>query len=167
MNPICKWFVVDRARVQRLSGKLCVGGVPMLLFALCCSAAMAQQSSQQTGTEKLSNNPLRYENGRVDPSEMSGDTSDPIFEHRRLHQLNVAKYKSITEKTEKLLKLITDLNAEVASTNPDSLTPEQLRKIAAIEKLARSVKDEMRTPLQVTPVLTEAARPPGGSADTR
>jgi hypothetical protein len=35
------------------------------------------------------------------------------------------------------------LNAEVSADNSDSLTPSELRKVAAIEKLARSVKQRM------------------------
>ena len=45
--------------------------------------------------------------------------------------------------TNKLLKLAKELNDEVAASNPGSLTPEQLHKIAEIEKLARSVKERM------------------------
>jgi hypothetical protein len=76
-----------------------------------------------------------------------------------MSQLIAAKHKSIVANTEKLLKLVTELNAEISSTNPASLTPDQLRKVAAIEKLAHSVKDEMKTPVQATPAFIDSAKP--------
>ena len=55
----------------------------------------------------------------------------------------------------KLLKLAQELNDEVAASNTGSLTPEQLRKIAEIEKLARSVKERMTAGnVQSQPALT-------------
>jgi hypothetical protein len=47
--------------------------------------------------------------------------------------------------TNKLLKLVNELNAEIGQTNPDSLTPSQLQKVAEIEKLAHNVRDKMST----------------------
>jgi hypothetical protein len=43
----------------------------------------------------------------------------------------------------KLLKLARELNDEISAANRGTLTPDQLRKIAEIEKLARSVKERM------------------------
>jgi HAMP domain-containing protein len=74
-------------------------------------------------------------------SDMGGDQ---VYRERRLQQLNAAQHKSMVADTDKLLKLVTELNTEIANTNPDSLTPQQLRKIAEIEKLAHNVKDKMR-----------------------
>lgn len=77
---------------------------------------------------------------------MTGDLGgDHVYQERRLNQLNAAQHKSMVADTDKLLKLVTELNAEISSTNPTTLTPQQLRKIAEIEKLAHSVKDKMRT----------------------
>ena len=45
--------------------------------------------------------------------------------------------------TNKLLKLARELNDEVAAKNAAALTPDQLHKIAEIEKLAHSVKEKM------------------------
>ena len=61
-----------------------------------------------------------------------------------MRQLNEAQHKAMVSDTDKLLKLVTEFNAEIGSTNPESLTPEQLRKVAEIEKLAHSVKEKMR-----------------------
>lgn len=81
----------------------------------------------------------------IDQPMMTGDLGgDHVYQERRLNQLNAAQHKSMVADTDKLLKLVTELNAEISSTNPSALTAEQLRKIAEIEKLAHNVKDKMR-----------------------
>jgi hypothetical protein len=124
-----------------------------LLLALPCGLTLAQ--SDQTGTGQLSNHPLRSVNGNFDPS-VNGDAGDPVYQQKQLRQLNDALHKSMVSDMDKLLKLVTELNAEISSTNPASLTPEQLRKVAAIEKLARNVRDEMRTSMQGTATFMDA-----------
>ena len=50
----------------------------------------------------------------------------------------------MVDDTDKLLKLVTELNSEISRTNTSTLTPEQLRRVAEIEKLAprRERQDE-------------------------
>jgi hypothetical protein len=79
------------------------------------------------------------------------DALDPTLEEKRLRMIIAAQHKSMVADTDKLLRLVTELNAEINGMNPSSLTPEQLRKVAEIEKLARSVKDKMRMSAQVAP----------------
>ena len=55
--------------------------------------------------------------------------------------------------TNKLLKLAGELNAELAGEHPESLNPDQLRKVAEIEKLAHSVKDKMSMSVKGIPVF--------------
>jgi hypothetical protein len=57
--------------------------------------------------------------------------------------MNVERQKQMVADTNKLLKLARELKDEVASSRSDSFTPDQLHRIAEIEKLARSVKDRM------------------------
>jgi hypothetical protein len=73
---------------------------------------------------------------------------DSIEKERQLRALNAERHKSIVSDTNKLLKLARELEDEVSRTNPGSLTPDQLRKVAEIEKLARGVKDKMSTPVR-------------------
>jgi len=58
--------------------------------------------------------------------------------------------------TNKLLRLVNELNAEIARTEPSVLTADQLRKLAEIEKLARNVKEKMATSVRGT----QAFEPP-------
>jgi len=135
---------------------------PVLLLALFlvvpCALARAQ-SDQNTGTGQLSSHPLQSANGRFDPTPDMGE-GDPVAQQRQMLQLRAALNRSMVSDTNKLLKLVTDLNAELSSTNPDALTPDQLKKVAAIEKLARNVKDSMKTSLQGTPTLKDALQEP-------
>jgi len=74
------------------------------------------------------------------------DRPDQLQEQQRLRALNAARQKSLVSDTNKLLKLVNELNEEIARSSADTLTTAQLRKVAEIEKLARNVKDKMSTP---------------------
>ena len=62
---------------------------------------------------------------------------------RRIRALNNERQKQIVADTDKLLKLARELNDEVAKANTGTLTMDELRKIADIEKLARNVRQKM------------------------
>ena len=62
-----------------------------------------------------------------------------------MRQINAAQHKAMVSDADRLLKLVTELNAEIGRSIPEALTPEQRRKVAEIEKLAHSVKEKMRT----------------------
>lgn len=74
----------------------------------------------------------------------SGDYDSEMNGKRQL-ALNIERQKRMVADTNKLLKMARELNDEVAASNAGTLTPEQLHKIAEIEKLARSVKERMTT----------------------
>jgi len=65
-----------------------------------------------------------------------------VMEERRRQALNAERQKSIISDTNKLLRLASELNGEVAGSDAVSLTAAQLRKVAEIQKLARAVKDK-------------------------
>jgi hypothetical protein len=91
---------------------------------------------------------------------MAGGVGSPEWEARRMRAMNIDRQKAIVSDTNRLVKLANELDAEINSTNPDSLTPEQLRKVAEIEKLARSVKEKMRTPVEQPPMFHPETPPP-------
>jgi hypothetical protein len=57
---------------------------------------------------------------------------------------NAERKREIADDSAKLLKLATELKAEVDKTNKDTLSVEVIRKADAIEKLARDVKQKMK-----------------------
>lgn len=77
----------------------------------------------------------------TDPA--SAGDYDPIMMERRMNALNNERQKEMVSDTNKLLKLAKEVNDEIAARDTGGLTPEQLHKIAEIEKLARGVKDKM------------------------
>lgn len=80
---------------------------------------------------------------------------DPIGEQHRQRLLNADRQKVLVADADKLLKLVSKLNAEIGAVNPDTLTPAQLRTLGEIQKLAHSVKTRMSDPVFGTPVFME------------
>ncbi len=57
---------------------------------------------------------------------------------------NTERQKRLVNDTERLVSLTNQLKAAIASSGAEALTPEMLRQMDEIEKLARSVKNRMR-----------------------
>jgi hypothetical protein len=87
-------------------------------------------------------------------SEFDDPSGVPSPENERLlRALNVDRQKSLVSDTNKLLRLVNELNAEIALANTGSLTPSQVRRVAEIEKLAHNVKEKMSTSVRVIPAF--------------
>jgi hypothetical protein len=69
--------------------------------------------------------------------------TNPPWGQQRMHALNVERHKSVVSDSDKLLKLARQLDAEIASNPTEELTPQELQKVAEIEKLAHNVKTKM------------------------
>lgn len=110
------------------------------LLALACGTAGRSQAGSGVGMGQSPMQQMQFP-GRQDLS--SSDNYDQIMMERRLRALNIERQKQMVADANKLLKLAKELNDEVATSNTGTLTPEQLHKIAEIEKLARSVKERM------------------------
>jgi hypothetical protein len=87
------------------------------------------------------------------PFSNGDDDVDPVMAERRMRALNTERQKQMVSDTNKLLKLAKELNEEVATTNSASFTPDQLRKIGEIEKLARNVRERMAAAAGEAPSL--------------
>lgn len=101
-----------------------------------------------SGQTSTSGNPVsRLPQRNPLPTQMDDPTSAPgtgIFYERRLRMLNAAQHNSMVADTDKLVKLVAELNAEVSQSNAKSLTPQQLHMVSEIEKLAHGIRDKMR-----------------------
>ena len=84
---------------------------------------------------------------------------ESVFAHRQLNALNAERQKALVSDTAKLLKLAQELNSEVAANSSNSLTADQIRKIANIEKLARNVKQKMSESMITGPSLRDPIVP--------
>jgi hypothetical protein len=57
---------------------------------------------------------------------------------------NAERQRHLVSDTERLLTLTNQLQAAIAASGSETLTPEMVRQMDEIEKLARSVKTKMR-----------------------
>jgi Spy/CpxP family protein refolding chaperone len=129
---------------------LLAAGVALGLALLAALPAAAQAGHPEPG-----GTPAQARGPRSnDPFADLGD-HDSAEQEKRLRALNADRQKSMVSDANKLLKLVTELNAELTSSNPDSLSANQLRKLAEIEKLAHSVKDKMSTSVRGTPLYPQ------------
>lgn len=110
-----------------------------LMFGLVCGLAGRSQSPGGMGQQPIHQPSL----ARPDLGSPSPDDADPAMVERRIRALNNERQKQIVADTDKLLKLARELNEEVAKANTGTLTPDELHKIADIEKLARDVRQRM------------------------
>jgi len=76
------------------------------------------------------------------------EPGDPI-QRQRLAKMEKARnsdrQKRLVQDTDKLLALAKDLKEQVDKSNEDTLSVDVVKKAAEIEKLAKSVKDRMRS----------------------
>jgi hypothetical protein len=114
---------------------------------------LAMPSVAQNGSPPVSKNGMQQPLGRQSSADDNIPPADPLWQEKQLRLLNAERQRALVADTNKLLKLAHELDAEISSANPDSLTPDQLHKIAEIEKLARSVKEKMSTPVRGAPVF--------------
>ncbi len=124
----------------RVTATLGVGfGLALVLVLLPVSAGSSQAPGQNVGppgTVRL------YYPGPTSSINSSGGFESAEAE-RRLKELNHERQNEMISDTNKLLKLATELNDEVAATKVETLTYDQLHRIAQIEKLAHSVREKM------------------------
>ena len=73
------------------------------------------------------------------------DREEIKMRQEQLKKMNSARQAAIKKDTDKLLRLATELKQSVDKSNQNTLSLEVVKKAEEIEKLARSVKDKMRT----------------------
>jgi len=116
--------------------------VVIALAAFAVSASPGPQQIQPQGgpDRSLVNpaaNPVPDANSRM-------DMHDKENRDRAYKALNLERSKQIANDSARLLKLATDLKAEVDKTTKDELSISVIRKADEIEKLAHSVREKMK-----------------------
>ena len=124
---------------------------------LALALTLALPGGAQNGPSGMQQ-PTRHQQLPMSPDPLND--ANPTQEERWLRAQNIERQKSMVSNANKLLKLAGELNTEISSSNRDSLTPEQLRKVGEIEKLARSVKEKMSTSVGNAPVYQAPPLPP-------
>jgi hypothetical protein len=124
-----------------------------MLLVLGLGLLLAVPSSGQNAAERTQQL-MRGNLGKasVDSAfyDQEGDYSPQ--QERLQNALNADRQKKLIADTNKLVKLATELHAELSGTNSDALTPAQLHEVAEVEKLARNVKKEMSDSVRAMPI---------------
>ncbi|MGD0914768.1 MAG: hypothetical protein ABR928_22970 [Terracidiphilus sp.] len=129
--------------------------VPLLLF-IPGTLGFAQSGLSGKGATSTGQSSVDSQHQSLDyGSDTASGSFDSIMVERRMKLLNSERHKALISDSDKLFKLATELNNEIARANSGVLTPEQLRKVAEIEKLAHGVRDKMTMTLIVpSPTVT-------------
>jgi len=112
-----------------------------ILLAVSACAARAQSNGGSVFNGQTVAAPPRQ--GPASGLDAGADPFAGIEAEHRMKLLNSERHKKLISDSDKLIKLATELNNEISHSNPGSLTSEQLRKVAEIEKLARSIREKM------------------------
>ena len=120
-----------------------------MLVAIPCTIGNSQQSAA------AGENPVHSASGIPPISPLANRTADAnrIMEdsmrspemRKRLEQLNVLRQKEMTDETARLVRLANEVKTETSQGTTDSLTVVELRKVELIAKLAKSVREKMKT----------------------
>ncbi len=139
---------VESGHWGRWVSSLCWGAGLAMLIGFAAEPAMRPQSGVPSMSHRSAQMPR-------DPAVSS--EYDPIAAERQFKALNIERQRDMVSDTNKLLTLAKELNEGLAANSSSTLTDEQLRKIAQIEKLAHSVKEKMA---DGTPQLSPAMQMP-------
>ena len=80
----------------------------------------------------------------IDGRDLTMDPLGPRLEEQQARTRNNERQKRLVADTNKLLALATDLKQQLDKTNTDVLSVDVVKKAEEIEKLARSVKSQMK-----------------------
>jgi hypothetical protein len=130
-------------------------------LGLLLLAPAARVPAQNNPLDAQQSFPQRSRMGSMSPS--MGDDADPVMQAKRIKALNADRQKALVADTDKLVKLVAELNAEINGAPPSSLTDTQIKKLAEIEKLAHNIREKMSSsinvPTQMSPTTTSLVPP--------
>lgn len=111
------------------------------LAALACSALSAQSSSNPVNPDKPY---LLPEANRLPDVNQQMEMREQQNKAQNYAAANAERKKQIAGDTTRLLKLATDLKAELGNTSKDTLSLNVIRRADEIERLAHNVKEKMK-----------------------
>jgi ribosomal protein L9 len=134
-------------RVERRIGNL-IAEVPsrgvMRFGLLAGTLLLAMAPAVSDGVAQNSYPHIPPELNRIPDSNQADQINEQQQKKDSLEAANAERKKQIGQESAKLLKLATELKAEVDKTNKDTLSIGVIRKADEIEKLAHSVKEKMQ-----------------------
>jgi hypothetical protein len=132
---------IEKARGARPRRKRMAG---LLACLLACMVFVAMTPAASDGGQQTQYPHLPPELNRVPDSNQANQINDQQAKKDSFEAANAQRKKEIGAASAKLLKLATELKAEVEKTDKDTLSIGVIRKADEIEKLAHSVKEKMQ-----------------------
>ncbi len=116
-------------------------GLILVCFAAMAALTAAAQNGQPLTPDKSIHDPVL-----TAPPDANAQMQmrDQQVKQKNYEAANAERKKQIAEDSEKLLKLATDLKAEVDKTTKDTLSLSVIRKADEIERLAHNLKQKMK-----------------------
>jgi hypothetical protein len=118
------------------------------VVALAGLATAYELSSQSPPAQEPSRNPdkplLMPDANRPPDANAQMALHDQQAKNKNVDAANIERKRQITDDSARLLKLASDLKAEVDKTSKDTLSLGVIRKAEEIEKLAHNVKEKMK-----------------------
>ncbi len=104
------------------------------------------QSGVPSGTHQTGGGSMPAAVGGSSPLGGAGslDAGSSPFPDLSRQKRNDERQRRIVSDTQRLLTLTSQLKAEVAATGAETMSPEMLKQMEEIEKLAKSVKEKMK-----------------------
>lgn len=122
------------------------------IMCLFCCLMFCPVITQTLRGQQNSPSPLPFPPVPNAPGDASGSPPSEVDEAREkvardaAKKANLQRQAAIKNDTDKLLKLATELKADVDKSNENLLSMNVVKKAEEIEKLAHSVKDKMKGP---------------------
>jgi hypothetical protein len=121
-----------------------------LAVSFCCAGAQENKPSPRAKPSVSDANSNSRSSRLVDPQfgtqrNAEPDPEEVKREKQRDKALNKERYDSLKKDTDKLLELATELKKSVDETTELKLSLEVIRKTDEIEKLAKKVRDKMKS----------------------
>ena len=123
----------------RGNGRVLIGA---LFCALLAAALGARSLSQQDQTQ-----PNQTQENQAKSSNPPAPNTPPAASaspNDAQHSASLARQKQIADESAQLLRLATDLKAEVDKSTKDTLSVAVIRKADAVERAAHGVKEKIR-----------------------
>jgi hypothetical protein len=117
---------------------------PALAGFIAAFALLVLSPAVSDGMGQNSYPHLPPELNRIPDSNQANDINSQKDSRQSFEAANAERKKQINSESAKLLKLATELKAEVDKTDKDTLSVGVIRKADEIEKLAHSVKEKMQ-----------------------
>jgi hypothetical protein len=118
--------------------------LPQLVVVGCFLFLAISGWGQNPGQIPTQPVPGQMPSGPVTPGEPPSAMDERMI-RQRLKSLNEQRQKQLVEDTNRLLALATELKQEVDKSSKDTLSISVIKKAEQIEKLAKSVKDKMKS----------------------